>query len=98
MTKQLLTVGLMAVAATTTRAGDFKKDYFGATKEGAWAEYKIDASGDSKWTSTTRRQADDDGRPVIEESLKFTAGPGAGTDSKNIYVFPKSFNLTRDWL
>jgi hypothetical protein len=98
MTKQLLTLGLIAIAATTVRAGELKKDYFGATKPGAWAEYKIEASDGSKWTSTDQRQADDDGHVVVEESLKFTAGAGAGTESKNIYVFPQGFNLTRDWL
>ena len=98
MTKPLLTLGLIAIAATTVRAGELKKDYFGATKPGAWAEYKVEASDGSKWTSTNQRQPDDDGHIVVEESLKFTAGPGVGSESKNIYTMPKGFNLTRDWL
>jgi len=87
-----------AIAATTARAGELKKDYFGATKEGAWAEYKVEASDGSKWTSTDQRQPDEDGQIVVEESVKFTAGAGAGTESKNLYTLPKGFNLTRDWL
>src|ERR1039457_6799222 len=96
--KQLLALGLIALAATTARAGELKKDYFSATKLGAWAEYKVEASDGSKWTSTDERQADDDARVVVEESVKISAGAGAGTESKNIYVLPKGFNLTRDWL
>ncbi len=93
-----MTLGLIAIAATTARAGELKKDYFGATIAGAWAEYETEASDGSKWTSTDQRQADDDGHVVVEESVKITAGAGAGTDSKNIYMLPKGFNLTRDWL
>ena len=98
MTKPLLTLGWIALAATIARAGELKKDYFGATKEGTWAEYKVEASDGSKWTSTDQRQTDDDGRVVVEETVKISTGPGAGTESKNIYVMPKGFDLARDWL
>jgi hypothetical protein len=98
MTKHVLFLGLAMAIGLSLHAGDLKKDYFGATKSGAWAEYGNKSSDGQEWTSTDRRQADDGGQIVVEESVRVTAGAGAGTDSKNIYTFPKSFNLAHDWL
>ena len=98
MTKHIMMLGLATTAGAALCAGELKHDYFGATTVGAWAEYSNEASEGQKWISKDQRRSDDDGQTVVEESVKIAAGAGAGTESKNIYTYPKGFNLARDWL
>lgn len=97
MKEGMWSVALIA-AALPLCAGELRKDYFGATTPGAWAEYRLESSDGTKSTSTSRRMADEDGHVVVEEGVKIEAGPGAGADVKNTFVLPKGFNLARDWL
>jgi hypothetical protein len=79
-------------------AGDLTKNYFGATKAGAWSEYAETSPDGSKSTFVYQRNSDDDGHPVIELSVKVLAGPGKDSKSKTGYILPREFNFERDGL
>jgi hypothetical protein len=98
MKKYLLLMGLILSLASGASAGELKKDYFLATKPGAWAQYTLVTTDGTKGLSSSQRNPDVDGQVAVEESMKIQAGPGAGTESKNQYVLQKDFNLNRDWL
>ncbi len=98
MQKLWLVMAWSVAAVVAVRAGELKKDYFGATKPGAWAEYKMESSDGTRSASSSQRNADEDGHVVVVESVKIQAGAGAGTEVKNTFVLPKDFNLARDWL
>ena len=89
---------VLLVVATSAWAGDLSKNYFGATKPGAWAEYLLTSPDGSKSTFAYQRNADADGHPVIELGVKILAGPGKDTTSKTGYVLPHDFNFERDGL
>jgi hypothetical protein len=94
----MLMVSMVTATFVISYAGELKKDYFGATTPGTWAEYQLEASGGTKATSSSQRTADADGHVVLEETTKIQAGPGAGSESKNTLVMPQDFNLARDCL
>ena len=98
MKKYMLMIVMIAGVAAVAGAGELKKEYFGATKQGAWATYTLEASDGTKSESSSQRNADEDGHVVVEESVKITAGVGVGTESKNTYMLPKKFNISADWL
>ncbi|MBI5523670.1 MAG: hypothetical protein HY910_13670 [Desulfarculus sp.] len=98
MNKYLLLIAFILLAVTGAQAGELQKDYFAATKPGAWATYQLDTSDGTKARSSSQREADQGGQVVVEEVMKIQAGPGAGTESRNIHVLQKDFNLARDWL
>jgi hypothetical protein len=79
-------------------AGDLNKNYFGATKVGAWSEYSLTSPDGSKSAFSYQRSADDDGHPVLELGVKILAGPGKDSKSKTGYILPRGFNFERDGL
>jgi len=89
---------LIGAAVTRAPAGELKKDYFVETKPGAWAEYKLQTADGIKYSSSSQRNADEDGHVVIEEIVKIETGPGSPMESKNTFVLPKNFNIARDSL
>jgi len=89
---------VLLFAAFGAGAGELKKDYFGATKPGAWVEQALSSPDGSKSTYTSQRLPDEDGHVVLALSVKVIAGAGAGSESKNICVMPVDFNLARDFL
>ena len=98
ITPRSATLALSCCVAIAATAGELKKDYFGATPPGAWAQYDLTSSDGTKSVSSSERKPDEDGRVVIEEAVKIKAGAGAGTESKTFHTMPKGFNLSRDWL
>lgn len=94
----LLLFVFFGTALSAANAGELKKDYFLATPPGAWAEYRLETADGTKFLSTNQRNADENGHIIIEEGIKFQAGAGAGTESKNTFVLPQNFNIGRDWL
>jgi len=78
--------------------GDLNKNYFGATKVGAWSEYSLTSPDGSKSVFSYQRNADDDGHPLLEVGVKILAGPGKDSKSKTGYVLPRGFNFERDAL
>lgn len=98
MKTYILTVVLIGTLVTAGRAGELQKEYFAATPPGAWAQYMLVAGDGSKYLSSSQRNADEDGRVVVEESMKGQTGAGAGTESQNVYRMQKQFNIARDWL
>lgn len=98
MKKYILLIASILLAVTGVQAGELQKDYFAATKPGAWATYSLETADGTKARSSSQREADQGGQVVVEEVMKIQAGPGAGTESKNIHVLQKDFNLARDWL
>ena len=98
MKKYILMIVLIGAAVTAAPAGELKKDYFVETNPGAWAEYKLETADGIKYLSSSQRNADEDGHVVVEETVKIKTGPGAPMESKNTFVLPKNFNITRDWL
>jgi hypothetical protein len=97
MKKCILMVVLLGVSVTVALAGELQKKYFVATKPGTWAEYSLEAAG-VKYSSSSQRNADENGHVVIEETVKVQTGPGSGTESKNTFVLPKDFNIADDLL
>lgn len=97
MKKYILMVVLLGITVTLGHAGDLPKGYFVATEPGTWAEYSLEAAG-VKYSSSSQRNADENGHVVIEETVKVKTGPGAGTESKNTFVLPKDFNISDDLL
>ncbi|HEY8241024.1 MAG TPA: hypothetical protein VIH35_06235 [Kiritimatiellia bacterium] len=92
------TLALFLAASASIHAGELKKDYFGATKVGAWVAQELTSTDGAKSTYTSQRLPDDNGQAVVELSVKVLAGPGAGSESKNTITLPKGFNIARDWL
>jgi hypothetical protein len=84
--------------AISAWGGDLKKDYFAATKAGAWSEYSLTSPDGSKSAFSYQRNADDDGHPVLALSVKVLAGPGKDSKSKTGYTLPRGFNFERDGL
>jgi hypothetical protein len=84
--------------ALSARGGDLSKNYFGATKVGAWSEYMLTSPDGSKSAFSYQRNADDDGHPVLELAVKVIAGPGKDSKSKTGYILPHGFNFERDGL
>jgi hypothetical protein len=78
--------------------GDLQKNYFGATKVGAWSEYSLTSPDGSKSAFSYQRNADDDGHPVLELAVKILAGPGKDSKSKTGYFLPRGFDFERDGL
>jgi hypothetical protein len=86
--------GLLHVA----HAGELKKDYFGSTKPGDWITQELSSPDGSRSTYVSTRLPDEDGRAVVELSVKVIKGPGEGSESKNTIHLPVDFNFARDWL
>jgi len=78
--------------------GELKKDYFGATKPGDWISQELTSHDGSKSSYLSQRLPDEDGRAVVELTIKALAGAGEGSESKNIVHMPGDFNFARDWL
>jgi hypothetical protein len=97
-TYTLFAMILIGTMVTGVQAGELKKEYFAATPPGAWAQYILEAGDGSKYLSSSQRNADEDGRVVVEESMKGQAGAGTGTESQNVYLFQKDFKIAHDWL
>ena len=93
-----LALAAVVLAGTPAWGGELKRDYFAATPPGVWAQYDLTSSDGTRSRSTSDRKPDEGGQVVVETGVKILAGPGAGTDSKNLNVLPKGFNLSRDWL
>jgi hypothetical protein len=98
MKTYILAVIVLGTLITTGRAGELRKEYFAATPPGAWAQYMLEAGDGSKYLSSSQRNADKEGRVVVEESMKGQTGPATGTESQNVYQFQKEFKIARDWL
>jgi len=79
-------------------AGDLNKNYFAATKPGAWSELLLTSPDGSKSEVSYQRNADTDGHPVVELGVKVLAGPGENSKSKTGYILPRDFNFERDGL
>ncbi len=79
-------------------AGDLKKSYFGATKEGAWSQYDLTTKDGTVSVYSYERKPDENGRAVLELEVKTTAGAGAGSESTMTYTMPMGFDLARDGL
>lgn len=88
----------LVISIPSAWAGDLNKNYFGATKPGAWSEYTLTSPDGSKAAYSYQRGADSDGQPVIELEVKILAGPGKDTKSKTNYFMPRDFNFERDGL
>src|SRR5437899_276967 len=84
--------------AISAWGGDLNKNYFAATKVGAWSEYSLTSPDGSKSAFSYQRNADDDGHPVLELAVKILAGPGKDSKSKTGYILPRGFNFERDGL
>jgi hypothetical protein len=98
MKKHLILLVFLAATLSAAHAGELQKDYFMATPPGAWAEYRMEIADGTKFQSTSQRNADENGRIILEEAIKFQAGAGKGTESKTTYVLPQNFNIGKDWL
>lgn len=98
MKTYILAMIMIGTLAATGQAGELQKEYFAATPPGAWAQYNLEAGDGSKYLSSSQRNADEDGRVVVEESMKGQTGTGTGMESKNVYFLHKDFNIYRDWL
>lgn len=89
---------LIASTAATTRAGDLKKDYFAETKPGQWCTQMVTTIDGTKSEYTTSRKLDDEGRVVVDMTIKSLEGPGAGSESRMTYFLKKDFNFEHDFL
>jgi len=98
MKTYILAMILIGSLVTAGQAGELQKEYFAATPPGAWAQYMLEAGDGSKYLSSSQRNADMDGRVVVEESMKGQSGAVTGTESQNIYLLQKDFKLANDWL
>lgn len=94
----ILAMILIGTLVSAVQAGELQKEYFAATPPGAWAQYILEAGDGSKFLSSSQRNANEDGRVVVEESMKSETGAGAGVESQNVYLFQKDFNIASDWL
>ena len=94
----ILAVILIGSMVMVGQAGELQKEYFAATPPGAWAQYMLEAGDGSKYLSSSQRNPDQDGRVVVEESIKGQSGAAPGTESQNIYLFQQDFKLAHDWL
>jgi hypothetical protein len=88
-------IGTLAALA---QGGELKKSYFEATKPGAWSEYLLASPDGSKSAFSYERRPDQDGRVVLALGVKVLAGPGEGSESKNIYTMPPNFDLANNGL
>jgi len=86
------------IISSLAYAGELKKDYFGATKPGDWITQELSSPDGSRSTYISTRLPDEDGRVVVELSVKVLKGPGEGSESKNTVHLPSDFNFARDWL
>lgn len=98
MKHPLLILSCLTAGLLTSQAGDLNKNYFGATKAGAWSEYSLTSPDGTKANYSYQRGADSDGRPVVELAVKILAGPGKDTKSKTGYVLPRDFSFEREGL
>ncbi len=98
MKTYILAVILIGTLVADVQAGELQKEYFAATPPGAWAQYILEAGDGSKYLSSSQRNADEDGRVAVEESMKGQTGAATGTESQNVYLFQKDFKIARDWL
>jgi len=86
------------IPATAAWAGELNKNYFGATKPGAWAEFMLVSPDGTKADYVYERGADSEGRPTVQLRVKILAGPGKDTKSKTGYVLPRGFDFEREGL
>jgi hypothetical protein len=89
---------LIASTSPNTRAGDLKKDYFAETKPGQWCTQMVTTIDGTKSEYTTSRKLDDEGRVVVDMTIKSLEGPGAGSESRMTYFLKKDFNFGHDFL
>jgi hypothetical protein len=94
----LLFLFVAMVIAFPVRAGDLNKDYFGATKPGAWAEFMLVSPDGTKADYVYQRGADIDGHPTITLSVKIIAGTGKDSKSKTGYILPRGFDFGHEGL
>ncbi len=93
-----IVAGVFFVGLSIARGGELKKNYFDATKPGSWVEYLQTSPDGAQSRFTYQRLADEDEHVVLQMAVKILAGPGQGSESKNLYTMSKDFVLARDGL
>src|SRR6187402_2580631 len=89
---------LLSVFLAPLSADELKKSYYAKTSPGAWSEYLLTASDGSKTSLTYERQANRDGKPIIQTQIKMLEGPSKGTKWEVYYTLPQGFDFDRDGL
>lgn len=92
------TTAVLFLVIGTAWSGELKTSYFTATKPGAWSHYLLTSSDGTKSSYVYERQADNDGRTVIEVRIKVLEGEGKDSRVKNTHIQSPSFDLDRDGL
>ena len=101
--KFVLSVCLTLVYLTAGAwAGELKKPYFAATVPGDWAkrETATERPGgeDQQIIYTYTRAPDSAGRVRIETVTEVKAGPGEGTESRQLNILEPGFDLSRGFI
>jgi hypothetical protein len=100
MTRIALAVFVSIALAGTSFGADstgYRKAYFGATKQGAWAQYTMKTEGQADVGYVTTRLADEGGQQRVQTRIEYIVS-GATTTASTNYVLKPGYSLESDAL